>query len=240
MRTVVVLAGGLGTRVAHLLEVGQPKALLPVGGHPFIDVKLAQLRSAGAQRAVVLTGYGARVLEDHLRTVSIQDLELTWSNDGMGLRGTGGAIVAIRESLPERFWITYGDTLVDAPMSKIEAALGDDMLGVMTVLHNQDRWAPSNVAIEGTLVIRYEKGMPKGTMEWIDYGLLYLRRSVLDQFSVDMLDLETIMRFAVDRQSLGAFPVHERFFDVGTEEAWRETDEWARRTHLCERLGLEG
>ena len=33
-RTVVVLAGGLGTRVAHLTGPDLPKALLPVGGQP--------------------------------------------------------------------------------------------------------------------------------------------------------------------------------------------------------------
>jgi len=239
MRTVVVLAGGLGTRVAHLTEDDRPKALLPVAGRAFIDVKLAQLAAAGARRVVVLTGHGGEALEEHLRALNLPDLEITWHRDGPEPRGTGGAIAAALELLPATFWVTYGDTLVEAPLALIEADIDDRLLGIMTVLHNRDRWAPSNARVEGNLVVRYEKGAVSGALEWIDYGLLLLRRSALTAFPVaSCFDLSGPIQAAVATRQLGAFEVPGRFHDIGTESSWRETDAWARDTRLLDRLAL--
>ncbi|HEY8217635.1 MAG TPA: NTP transferase domain-containing protein [Acidimicrobiia bacterium] len=239
MRTVVVLAGGLGSRVAHLTGAGQPKALLPVAGHAFIDVKLAQLATAGAHVAILLTGHGRNVLEGHLRGLRIRDLEIAWYDDGPELLGTGGAIAAVREHLPETFWITYGDTLVDAPMADVEATLGDGQDGVMTVLENRDRWARSNVAVDDDLVVRYDKDAGSGALEWIDYGLLVMRQAAFEGFTAgSAFDLMQPIQAAVARRRLGAFAVTERFHDIGTERSWRETDEWAQRSRLLERIGL--
>jgi N-acetyl-alpha-D-muramate 1-phosphate uridylyltransferase len=239
MRTVVVLAGGLGTRVAHLTGADRPKALLPIAGRPFIDVKLAQLATSGAQRAIVLTGHGRDELEDHVSALAIAGLDISLHDDGPRLRGTGGAIAAIGERLPDPFWVTYGDTLVEAPLAEIEHDFADDRLGVMTVLHNRDRWARSNVAVEGRLVTRYEKGSPLGTFEWIDYGLLLLRPAILEPFrSRPAFDLTEPIQHSVECGRMDAFVVTERFHDIGDEDAWRATDEWARRTAVLERLGL--
>ena len=239
MRTVVVLAGGLGTRVAHVTGADRPKALLPIAGRPFIDVKLAQLATAGAQRAIVLTGHGRDALEDHVRSLTVAGLEIAMQDDGPQLRGTGGAISAVRDQLPETFWVTYGDTLVEAPLAEIERGLADDWLGVMTVLENHDRWAPSNVTIEGQLVTRYEKGSPPGTFAWIDYGMLLLRRAAFAPFdSRPAFDLMDPIQHAIEGRRMGACVVSERFHEIGDEDSWRATDEWARNTQLLQRLGL--
>jgi NDP-sugar pyrophosphorylase family protein len=239
MRTVVVLAGGLGTRVAHLTGDDRPKALLPIAGRAFIDVKLAQLASIGAERVLVLVGHGADALEAHLHATSIRGLEVACRRDGSRPLGTGGAVRASLGRLPETFWITYGDTLVEAPLAHVEALCDDACAGVMTVLHNRDRWAPSNVDVEGDLVVRYEKDAGAGGLEWIDYGLLLIRRRVFDETSKGAcFDLSEPLQAAVARRCLRAYEIDHRFHDIGTEEAWRETDRWARQTGLLDRLEL--
>ena len=50
-RSVAVLAGGLGTRVAHLTGVDAPKPMLPIGDRPFADFKLAQLGASAEIQA---------------------------------------------------------------------------------------------------------------------------------------------------------------------------------------------
>ena len=59
MLPIAVLAGGLGTRVRHRTGPDLPKALLPIAGIPFIDLKLRELRAGGAERVVLLVGHGA-------------------------------------------------------------------------------------------------------------------------------------------------------------------------------------
>jgi histidinol-phosphate phosphatase family protein len=238
MHPVVILAGGHGTRVRHLTGPDQPKALLPVAGRPFIDFKLASLAAAGATDVVLLVGQGAAALREHVGRGEAFGLHVTFVDEGDELLGTGGAIARALSQLPEIFWVTYGDTLLDVPLGPVEAKLGDrDVLGVMTTLENRDRWEPSNVNVEDDLVTAYEKGAPPGTYRWIDYGMLLLRQAAFSDFVPgSTFDLGDVLRRLVARRRLGAFAVTERFHDVGTEEAWRQTDDWASERGLWARL----
>jgi len=61
--TAVLLAAGHGSR----LRTHAPyKPLCPVAGRPLIDHALTGLADAGLSRAIVVLGYGAEAIEDHL------------------------------------------------------------------------------------------------------------------------------------------------------------------------------
>ena len=63
----VVLAGGFGTRVAHLLP-GVPKPMVPVAGKPFLEWVVRCLARQGIPKAILSTGHLANVVESHFRT----------------------------------------------------------------------------------------------------------------------------------------------------------------------------
>jgi len=238
-RTVVVLAGGLGLRVAHLTGPDLPKALLPIGDRPFIDLKVAELVAGGADEIVLLVGHRAGVLDRHLRTtpaslgVRVRSIE-----DGPELLGTGGAIRRALDDLPERFWVTYGDTLLDVPLETVEQfADSFDVGGVMVVLENADRWETSNVSVRDHRVVAYEKGAPSGSHRFIDYGMLLLGRDAFEaRVPGTTFDLGEVLRDEIARGRLGAWVASERFRDIGTDDAWRETDTWVRESALWDRL----
>jgi NDP-sugar pyrophosphorylase family protein len=241
MQPVVVLAGGLGTRVAHLTAPELPKALLPLDGRAFIDYELASLAVAGATEVVVLAGYGADQLRAHVGDGRRFGLSVSLVDDGPVLLGTGGAIRAAVDRLPPIFWVTYGDTLLQVPVDAVEARLSHDptVLGIMTVLANDDRWETSNVDVDGDLVTAYEKHPIAGTHRHIDYGMLLFRRGVFEESPAGRrLDLGEVLRGLVARRALGAFEVTEPFHDIGTEAAWRETERWCRQTRIWDALQI--
>lgn len=251
MHPVVVLAGGLGTRVAHLTGPDTPKALLPLDGRAFVDFKLAGLAAQGVTDVLMLVGHGATPLRDHVGDGRRFGMQVTFVDDGPRLRGTAGAIRAALGRIEGDFWVTYGDTLLDVPMGDVEARLAraPELLGVMTVLANRDRWETSNVdvdwpeggGVDGGLVVSYEKGGPPGAHVHIDYGMLLFRRAAFAGVPggpayPGPADLGDLLRDLIGRRLLGAFEVTERFHDVGTEAAWRETDEWVRARGLWSEL----
>jgi 1L-myo-inositol 1-phosphate cytidylyltransferase len=61
--TAVVLAAGEGSR---LRSHGGSKPLCPVAGKPLIDRAIEGLALSGARRAIVVTGYQAEKVEEHL------------------------------------------------------------------------------------------------------------------------------------------------------------------------------
>jgi NDP-sugar pyrophosphorylase family protein len=228
--TTVVLAGGRGTRVEALTAGVTPKALLDVAGRPFVDRKLAELRDNGVSEVVVLAGHAGAALDEHLREHPVAGLDVTVIFDGERLLGTGGAVAAALEHLPDVFWVTYGDTLLEVAMAPIESSfLRADAAGLLVVVHNRDHVQTSNTSIEEGRVIAYSKGGAPGTHEYLDYGLLLLRRRAFDGFTAgDEFDLGDVLRALVERRSLLAHVVQASFYDVGTPDAWRATSEHYR------------
>ena len=231
MRPVVVLAGGLGTRLRELTGDVRPKAMVEVSGRPFIDWKLQGLAHAGVSRVIVLTGRHGDQIEQHVGTGSQYGLQVSCVHDGPQLLGTGGAIRAAVAELGESFWVTYGDTYLRVDVQAAEAALEErGVRSLMTVLRNRDEFEISNVSARDGLVVEYEKGAAPGTHEFIDYGMLLLDRDALAGFPVQAFDLSSVIRDLIAESQMMAFVVTERFYEVGTPESLRETERWLSQT----------
>ncbi|HEY31886.1 MAG TPA: NTP transferase domain-containing protein [Dehalococcoidia bacterium] len=59
---VVILAGGLATRLGHVTK-DRPKSLVRVQGKPFLEYQLDLLRRAGIRNIVLCVGHLGRQIE---------------------------------------------------------------------------------------------------------------------------------------------------------------------------------
>jgi NDP-sugar pyrophosphorylase family protein len=200
--------------------------MLPLVGRPFIDHKLDEAARVGADRVVLLLGHGADQIAEHVASRTDGPV-IEIVVDGPELLGTGGALKRAVESLGDAPWVTYGDTLLDADLAAAErhaAALG--CVGVMTVLHNADRWETSNTTIADGRVVAYTKGDPPGTHQHIDYGFVRVPTDALTAVDKAAFDLGVVLQRLIADRMLAAFEVSERFHDIGTPEALAETEAW--------------
>ena len=228
-RTAAVLAGGLGTRIATLTGGATAKAMLPVCGRPFIDYKLEELRRAGVARVVLLLGLHADQIADYVGNGHTWGLDLSVVADGTKLRGTGGALQHALDDLPPRFWVTYGDTLLDADLEAVEERTTiRSWSAAMTVLRNRDRWQPSNVNVQDDLVVSYNKRAPAGSHQFIDYGLLFVEADSFRAVDAEVFDIDVVLQRLIRGRVLGAVEVTTPFHDIGTPEALEETEAWLR------------
>ena len=230
MFPVAVLAGGLGTRLRQVTGESLPKALVPVAGRPFIDRKLVELRDAGAQEVLLLVAHGADTIRDHVGNGSALGLRVEYLEDGPTLLGTGGAVARAIPRLGNAFWVTYGDTLLDFDHAAAEAAFTTaGCLALMTVLHNRDRWQPSNALVRDGRVVAYAKNPAPAGAEHIDYGMLLFRADAIRGVEATTpFDLGAVLGRLVADGRLGAFEVDRRFHDIGTPAALEETETWLR------------
>ncbi len=228
MFPVAVLAGGLGTRLRQVTGDDLPKALVPVAGRPFIDRKLLELRDEGARDVMLLVAHGADAIRDHVGDGSALGLRVDYLEDGPDLLGTGGSLPRAVPHLGDTFWVTYGDTLLDVDVPRAETDLArDGTLALMTVLHNRDRWEPSNALVRDRRVVAYAKDPRPPDAEHIDYGMLLFRATAFAGFEPGAtFDLAEVLSGLVADRQLTAFEVDERFHDIGTPEALRETEAW--------------
>ena len=224
MLPVAILCGGKGTRIAEI--AGElPKALVPVAGAPFLTHQLRWLRDAGVKDVVLLTGYRGDLIREFAGDGAEFGLRIEYGEDGPLPRGTAGAIANALPLLGDAFLTVYGDALLQADPGAIAAALAAPYEGVMSVFRNEDRWLPSNARVDGERVAAYDKRAVSGGMTHIDYGINAFRSHVFAGVPEDRaVDLAEIHGRMIARGTLRAFPVSERWYEIGTPEALAETE----------------
>ncbi|MEK1887089.1 MAG: nucleotidyltransferase family protein [Phyllobacterium sp.] len=107
-RTAMVLAAGLGTRMAPL-TLTTPKPLIKAAGKPLIDWTLDALRAADVRRAIVNVHHLAGQLEDHLAELKSPAIIVS-DERGELLESAGGIIKALPQLGADAFYVLNADT----------------------------------------------------------------------------------------------------------------------------------
>ena len=224
----VVLAGGLGTRISTITDNKVPKALVEVGGVPFLHFKILSLVEMGFTSLDLLVGVHGEQIEGFVKSRNYQNIEIKCFSDGPELLGTAGSIRAVLDHLPGSFWVTYADSYVVADVGTVEKTENFSGKSIMTVLKNEDRVETSNVSLsaDGNFVTNYEKNPPRKSHQWIDYGLLRFEKSTFENIARSKnMDLRTVIETEISNNKLRALQAKHLFWDIGTPERLRATSE---------------
>lgn len=109
-----ILVGGLGTRLGQLVRE-RPKPLLEIAGKPFLEHVIWTLKRHGIRDIVLFAGYRAEVVEQlygpgsDARARLGVDIRVVVESEPLG---TGGALVAGKHALADRFLLLNGDSLL--------------------------------------------------------------------------------------------------------------------------------
>src|SRR5271163_2074978 len=106
---VVILAGGLATRLRPLTEK-IPKALVEVAGRPFLEHQIELLKRNGMTEIILWVGFLGERIEERYGGGTALGVRMSYSFDGPQLLGTGGAIKKASPLLPDSFFVLYGDS----------------------------------------------------------------------------------------------------------------------------------
>ena len=104
---VVILAGGLATRLGDLTE-DHPKSLLKFQGKPFLEYQLELLRRADIGKVVLCLGHLGEQIERHFGDGNKFGVSICYSIEEKPL-GTAGALRNARDMLDDTFFCMYGN-----------------------------------------------------------------------------------------------------------------------------------
>ena len=230
MPPVVLLAGGLATRLRPLTEQ-MPKAMLEVAGEPFIAHQLRLLRREGITRVVVCAGYLAEQISAYVGDGSRFGLSVGYKIDGPRLLGTGGALRAALDQLGREFLVIYGDSWLDIAYAPVvEAFRASGQPALMTVFRNAGQWDTSNVWFENGHIRRYSKRERLPQMQHIDWGLSMIKADLLaTRPANEPFDLAELYSDLSRTGRLAGYEVTTRFYEIGSSEGLRETDAVLRK-----------
>lgn len=229
MLPVVILAGGLATRLYPVTRT-IPKALIPVNGRPFIDHQLALLKEKCVTKIVLCVGNLGTQIEEFVGDGSQWGLEVRYSYDGDDLLGTGGAIKKAAGILPEVFMILYGDSYLDIDFEPVvQRFYEEDLPVLMTIYRNRNALEVSNILIKYRRIVKYNKDEHTPAMEYIDYGLIVIRKGIFDPYpSHGPFDLSLVLSQSVDAGLVAGYEVRKRFYEIGSISGIKETGDYIR------------
>jgi NDP-sugar pyrophosphorylase family protein len=207
----------MATRLRPVTET-IPKALVKVAGEPFVFHQLRLLKKHGVRRVTFCTGYRAEMIEACLGDGSALGMDISYSEDGPVLLGTGGAIRKAAPLLGENFFILYGDSYLPCDYMAVQQAFVDSgKPGLMTVYRNDGMWDSSNVEFQDGRLIAYDKSARTSRMKHIDYGLGVFSASAFTPIPENApCDLVEVYQRLLKDGDLAALEMRGRFYEAGS------------------------
>ncbi|MDY4784945.1 nucleotidyltransferase family protein [Pygmaiobacter massiliensis] len=221
----IVLAGGFGTRLAHIVS-DVPKPMAPVCGKPFLQYILDDLARQKVTRVILAVGYKAECIETFF-VGSYRGMELVYSLEDKPLL-TGGAIKkALAMCREPNVFILNGDTFFQVPFQKMaKAHCRQEALLTVAVkkMTHFDRYGTVQLA-ESNLIQGFTEKQPCEA-GLINGGVYLLQRSALNFISAEAFSFETdFMEKQVEKERFYAFLSEGYFIDIGVPEDYAKAQE---------------
>ena len=215
----IVLAGGLGTRLAGV--TGKlPKPMAPVGSRPFLEYLLDYLIEQGSEEAVLAVSHKWEMIDKHFGD-EYRGMGLSYSVEDEPL-GTGGAIRQALEGLPDNeVVVVNGDTLFRVDLEEMAARhrSGRAQLSIaLKQVPESGRFGRVEMT-PGGVISRFLEKSSAGP-GWINGGTYLVTRSLFADFPMPE-------RFSFERDLVGpnidrirprGFQSDAYFIDMGVPE----------------------
>lgn len=182
--TALVLAGGKGERLRPLTD-DRPKPMVLANGVPILEHHLRWLRSNGIERAILLTGYMAEVVQAYFSSPRVEGLQVECVPEPTPL-GRGGAFRNgfIQAGVDDEMVIgTNGDVVTDQPLAPmVDLHVRTGALATLLLTHMVSPFGIVDVDDDG-VVGGFEEKPP--LPYWINGGAYVLTASLLTDFPVE-------------------------------------------------------
>ena len=217
---VVILAGGLGTRLSEETIV-KPKPMVEIGPEPILWHIMKIYSTQGFNDFIICAGYKQNMIKDYfisyLRNhvdievdLGINDLKIlndheeNWKvkviDTGL-LTMTGGRIKRIQKYIDEdEFMVTYGDGLSDIDLHKLlESHHSSEKLLTVTAVQPKGRFGV--LTIENDEVTDFTE-KPPGDGSWVNGGFYVVNKAVFNYIKDDttVFEGEPIRRLVQERK----------------------------------------
>ncbi len=228
---VVILAGGLGTRLSEETSL-KPKPMVEIGGMPILWHIMKIYSAHGFNEFVICLGYKGYLIKEYFTNYFLHksDVTIDMTNNSVKVHDsqaepwkitlvdtginsmTGGRIKRIAHHINnETFMLTYGDGVGNIDIKKLlEHHRENNKLCTVTAVQPSGRFGSLNLNDNNAVISFLEK--PKGDGSWINGGFFVCEPKVMDYIENDasIWEREPLEKIASEKQ-MTAFK-HEGFW----------------------------
>lgn len=223
---VVILAGGLGTRISEETSV-LPKPMVSIGGKPIIMHIIDYFIKYGINEFIICAGYKSEIIKQYFinynvnnsdilintkdNSVSfnkenISDFKVSIIDTGINAQ-TGYRLRSIEKYVDDDFILTYGDGLSDINInSLIKEHKTNSNLATITAVQIKNKFGLLDID-ENNLITSFKEKSFDQNNGWINGGFMVLKKDVFHYLTNDInesLEFDVLPKIANDKK-LGAY-----------------------------------
>lgn len=227
MKEVILLAGGLGTRLRSEVE-NTPKALAPIQDYVFLDYLFHYLEEQWVDHVILALGYESKQILDWLKNQAFT-FKVSTSLEQEPL-GTGGAIKrALMKSKEKKVFIMNADTYFPMNMQEFLKEV-DEQHPIQIALSKEKNPARfGKVSInEQNIVIAFEEKNENATLSdedfYINAGVYYIDKEALDfeKFDQKFSWEKKVLEKEAKKGNIKGIYMDAPFIDIGIPEDYKK------------------
>jgi glucose-1-phosphate cytidylyltransferase len=242
---VVILAGGLGTRLSEETIV-KPKPMVNIGNRPMLWHIMKIYSHYGFNDFIICVGYLGNLIKEYFNNYNLYNSNLTFDlkknrkiiinnssenwkvtiiDTGLNTN-TGGRLKRINDFIhrDETFLMTYGDGLANIDIKKLLLQhMQSKTIATVTAVKPIARFGSLKINKNNNLVSNFSEKIT-GDNEWINGGFFVFNKKIFDYIDNDQTILEKEpLEYITKKNNLSAY-IHKEF--------WHPMDTLRDKTYL--------
>ena len=179
---VVILAGGLGTRISEYTKT-IPKPMIPINKIPILVHLINYYRKYGFSEFYIAAGYKSKVIKDYFKKNKINKCKIHIINTGLNTM-TGGRLKRLSKYLNnETFLMTYGDGLSNVNIKKlVDFHKKKKKLVTLTAVRPPARFGAIKIIKDKVKYFREKSSIDEG---WINGGFFVIEPEIFKYIKND-------------------------------------------------------
>ena len=224
---VVIMAGGLGTRLEPFTKV-LPKPLIPIDGKPIIDHIMETFKKCGSNTFYISLNYKSKILKSYFDELN-HKYKIFFLEEKSPL-GTAGALCMLKNKISKNFFVTNSDIILKTDFIDLYNFHKDNKIDITLVVAAKEYEIPygsCEISSGGDLLKINEK--PKFNF-LINSGLYVLNQKVLKLLRKNKkTDMNELIYLAIKKNfKIKIFPV--------SEKQWIDVGQWVEYKKIVEKL----
>ncbi len=216
IKTVVILAGGKGTRMREETEF-IPKPMVKIGGMPVLEHIINYFSKFKNFEFIICTGYKEEVIQNYFTEDKYQNVKILPT----GLdTNTGGRIAKVKKYIQGDFIMTYGDGLADVNINKLlEFHQKHKKTATITVNKPVSRFGLVEFEKNGEVINFIEKP----TLDsFVNIGYMVFTKQIFQYISEDIVFENKPLKSLAKNKEIYAYQHHGFFRPMDTYREYLE------------------
>lgn len=247
IKTAVIFAGGLGTRLKPFTDDCQ-KAMYPINSKPFLCYLINQIKSFGIEKVIILLGYKFETVINYFDSITIgasdgiyhtcyNDLNITFIVTPVDY-DTNLRLKSAKDYIDSDFLMMYCDNICPIDFDElVNNFYKHNAVIELSVYENQDNWTKSNLKLsnDGSVIV-YDKKRSALNLCGVDIGYAIVSKGIFDIMSDENINFEAdvycrlIAGLPINAlkcfSSLFATVTKHRYYSIGSFEKIKWTEEF--------------